>query len=90
MFLGATSFSIQKGISCTNLIEAETKRNMMKSGLKVCLLADSSKLGKVSLAHICDWEDIDILITDFIDPEDRESLEGMGVEVLTPINQGGN
>jgi len=83
-FLGATGFSLDKGVSCSNLIEAETKKSMIKSGLKVCLLADSSKAGKVSLAHVCDWEDIDILVTDAVSPEDRKRLLEFGVEVLTP------
>ncbi|MDY7027306.1 MAG: DeoR/GlpR family DNA-binding transcription regulator [Spirochaetota bacterium] len=83
MFLGATGFDIEHGISCTNLIEAETKRSMMKSSLKVCLVADSSKLGKVSMARICGWEDIDVFISDDIDPELAERLELLGVETIS-------
>ncbi|RKX77775.1 MAG: DeoR family transcriptional regulator [Spirochaetes bacterium] len=82
LFLGATSFSFQKGISCTNLIEAETKRSMIKSSEKVCLLADSSKKGKVSMAHVCDWEDVDIFITDSLNIEEKEALHELGVEVI--------
>ncbi len=83
-FLGATSASIDHGISCTNLIEAETKRNMIKSAIKVCLLVDSSKMGNVSLAHVCGWNEINTLITDSIHPEERAKLEESGVEVLLP------
>lgn len=84
VFLGATSFSLEKGMSCTNLIEAQTKQNMVRSGLSVCLLVDSSKANKVSMAHICDWDDIDILVTDSIDPEYEKSLKQKGVKIMTP------
>lgn len=82
VFLGATSYSFEKGISCSNLVEARTKKEMLGSGLKVCLLADSSKEGKVSLAHICGWEAIDIFITDKIAEGRRRELEERGVTVV--------
>lgn len=84
VFLGANGFSLEKGVTCANLIEAETKRFMIKSGNRVCLLADSSKAGRVALADVCDWEDIDVLVTDSLSPQDREALSGLGVEVVTP------
>jgi DeoR/GlpR family transcriptional regulator of sugar metabolism len=83
IFLGATGYSVEKGVSCANLIEAQTKKHMIKSARKVCLLADSSKRDKAALAHVCDWEDIDILITDSLDTADRKALAGYGVEVKT-------
>ncbi|MBT3273760.1 MAG: DeoR/GlpR transcriptional regulator [Spirochaetales bacterium] len=82
LFLGATGYSLEKGVSCSNFIEAETKKRMMGSGAKVCLLVDSSKAGIASLAHVCDWDDIDILITDSITDDDRSELERLGVEVM--------
>ncbi|UCF99722.1 MAG: DeoR/GlpR transcriptional regulator [Spirochaetaceae bacterium] len=83
VFLGANGYSVEKGISCANLIEAQTKQHMIKSAQKVCLLADSSKQNRVALAHVCDWEDIDILVTDSLSSADREALAGYGVEVKT-------
>ena len=82
VFLGATSYSFEKGISCANLIEGETKKSMITCGLKTCLLADSSKAGKVALAHVCDWDDIDVFITDSIEDGPRRRLEESGVEVV--------
>jgi len=84
VFLGANGFCVEKGVTCANLIEAETKRFMIKSANRVCLLADSSKSGKATLAHVCDWEAIDVLVTDKLSPEHREALSGLGVEVMTP------
>ncbi len=83
LFLGASAFSLEGGVSCTNLIEAETKQAMIKSAGKVCLLADSSKFGCVSLAKVCDWSAIDVLITNSLPPEACQELASKGVTVLT-------
>ena len=89
LFMGATGYDREHGISCTNLIEAETKRSMMKTAMKVCFLADSSKAGKVSMARICGWEDIDVFITNSVDREEITALKNYGVEVLVEDHQGG-
>jgi len=89
LFLGATAMSLNKGVSCSNLVEASTKRLMIESSERICLLADSSKLGKVAMAHICNWDDIDILITDSMPREDRRVLMEFGVEVIITKSQGG-
>ncbi|MDX9940504.1 MAG: DeoR/GlpR family DNA-binding transcription regulator [Sphaerochaetaceae bacterium] len=82
LFLGASGFSVEQGITCTNLIEADTKQAMIASATKVILLADSSKFGTVSLAKVCNWEDIDLLITDDgLSDEGRFTLEAQGVHV---------
>lgn len=82
MFLGASGVTVDQGITCNNIIEADTKKAMIRSVTKVCLLVDSTKFGKVSLAKICDWDSVDILITDVIDAATRSSLEAHGVQVL--------
>jgi DeoR/GlpR family transcriptional regulator of sugar metabolism len=83
LFLGASSVSLEHGITCTNMIEADTKHAMIRSVSKVCLLVDSSKFGKVALAKICDWDSVDILVTDDMDPAIRTQLEAQGVQVIT-------
>ena len=44
--------------------EAELRKGMIKQCEKVVLLCDSSKFGKKSFYRICDFKDIDYLITD--------------------------
>ncbi|HPZ15363.1 MAG TPA: DeoR/GlpR family DNA-binding transcription regulator [Sphaerochaeta sp.] len=83
-FLGASGYSATHGVFCTNLIEADSKQTMIKSASKVCLLSDSSKMERLSLAKVCDWDAIDYLITDAIEAETRSALEEQGVKVLTP------
>ena len=82
LFLGGSGFSVEKGISCSNLVEADTKQAMIQSSEHVCLVADSSKIGKVSFANVTDWSHIEVLVTDRIDTETRVCLEGYGVKVL--------
>ncbi len=82
LFLGASGVSLEKGITCTNLIEAETKQAMIHSTSIVCLCVDSTKINKVSLAKVCMWDSIDVLITDAIDDSLKEQLESKGVEVM--------
>lgn len=82
LFLGASGFSLEAGITCTNLIEADTKQAMIASATKVCLLADSSKFENISLARVCNWADIDVLITDAgLSDEAKLALESQGVRV---------
>ncbi len=83
LFLGAAGFGLEQGVTCTNLIEADTKQAMIRSASKVCLLADSSKLGKAALAKVCDWDSIDILVTDSIPRDIGDSLTALGVQVVT-------
>lgn len=83
LFLGARGFSLEAGITCTSLAEADTKQAMIKSAARVCLLADSSKLGTVSLAKICDWKDIDVFVTDGgISPSIVRELEERDIKVI--------
>ena len=82
LFLGASGFSASSGVFCTNLIEADTKRAMIDSAAKVCLMVDSTKTGKTSLARICDWSSIDMIITDSMSSDDKKRFEEIGVSVL--------
>ncbi len=82
LFLGASGAAIDQGVTCSNLIEADTKKAMIRSASRVCLLVDSDKFGKVSLAKVCDWDSIDVLVTDAIEPLQRQRLEAFGVKVV--------
>ena len=82
LFLGCTSFDINKGISGPNINECLTKQMMIKSASKVCLLSDSSKSKQSSLFNICPWEDIDYFITDSLSEKDIKTLEHKGVKII--------
>lgn len=82
LFLGSSGFSIDRGITCTNIIEAKTKKHMIQNASKVVLLADSTKLEKMFIANVCDWDSIDYFITDSLPPEAIEQLSARGVKVV--------
>lgn len=81
LFMGASGYT-SSNLYCSNVIEAETKRAMIRSAGMVCLLADSSKAGKKAFASICSWSDIDVFVCDRISDELRKELEGQGVRIF--------
>ncbi len=61
--IGAGGILTEHGITCPNMAEAEINRMMLKSAKKKIVLADSTKIGNISLAKIADLNEIDLLIT---------------------------
>jgi DeoR family transcriptional regulator of aga operon len=46
------------------------------------VVADSSKLGRVAFGHVCDLDEIDIILTDSgADPQRVEELRATGVDI---------
>lgn len=84
LFLGCSAFDLEKGTSSPNLNEALTKQMMIASARKVCLVADSTKSGRQSLANVAFWRnDIDYFITDTMAAKDISNLkEQFNVEVI--------
>lgn len=82
MFMSCDGFDLSTGVVTATLEEAMITKAMMKVSGQVILLADSSKLGKTGFGHICDINDVDIIITDDDIPEKtREQIEALGVYV---------
>jgi len=86
-FMGTIGLSIPDGMSTTDPSEAFTKEQVLRRANQVILLADSSKLGMPSFARSGSLSDIDILITEMIDPQFRCDLEANGVRVLLAAEQ---
>ncbi|QQO11153.1 DeoR/GlpR family DNA-binding transcription regulator [Breznakiella homolactica] len=82
LFLGCPGFSVNKNITTTTIIEAETKKQMIKSASMVCLLADSSKKDKMFMANVCGWDSIDYFITDALTEEDIVQIAEYGVQTI--------
>ena len=70
LFMGASALSI------------ETKQIMIKSADKVCLMADSKKMGASSFGKVCGWDQVDYFITDSIEDEARKTIEEQGVTII--------
>jgi DeoR/GlpR family transcriptional regulator of sugar metabolism len=73
----------ERGYYNSNLLLVETERVMMQAADEVMVVADSTKFGRSSLAHLCALGDIDRLVVDAeISAEWRTRMENAGVEVI--------
>ncbi|MCH7725504.1 MAG: DeoR/GlpR transcriptional regulator [Planctomycetes bacterium] len=72
-----------KGYYNSNLLLVETERVMMQAADEVIIVADSTKFGHRSLAHLCALGDIKILVVDNEITEDwRSKIIAAGVELV--------
>ena len=83
LFLGVDGFDIENGLSTPNLEESHFNTTMIEMSHQIIVLADSSKIGKRSLAFICPVSQVDYLVTDSgISIEQKNALENLGVQVI--------
>ena len=83
LFLGCNGVSADKGITNSNLQEAEVKRAMIAAAKRVIVVADSSKIGAVAAAHVAPISVVHQVITDdHADEAELDRLRQRGVEVL--------
>jgi DeoR family transcriptional regulator, fructose operon transcriptional repressor len=54
----------ERGYYNSNLLLVETERAMMQAADEVIVVADSTKFGRRSLAHLCELGEIDQLVVD--------------------------
>ena len=81
-FLGCNGVDPVKGLTNTNLAEAEIKRAMIESAGRVVFLADHTKLMQVATAQVCELERCDLLITDHgATQEQLDRLRRAGLDV---------
>ena len=83
LFLGVDGLDIDNGLSTPNIEEAHLNATMIEMSNQTIVLADSSKIGKRSLAFICALTKVHILITDEgITTEQKTSIESLGITVV--------
>ncbi len=85
-FMGTLGFTVEDGMSTTDVNEAYTKTHAMERAKKVVLLADRTKLGRNSFAK-CASDRLDVLVTDGIDDEMRRKLEDKNINVIVAKRQ---
>ena len=72
-----------RGYFNSHLLLVETERAMMEAADEVTVVADSTKFGRQSLAHLCDLGAVDSLVVDsHLDTSWRERLAQAGVQVV--------
>lgn len=83
LFLGVTGFSLERGLTTTNLFESEVKQSMIHASKEVILVAHSLKFEQVYYHTFADWNQINTLITDNgISPKVKTELEKKGINLL--------
>ncbi len=63
VFVGCNGVDLQAGVTNVNLPEAAMKRRMLGAARRRVVLADGSKIGEVTLARLCEIDDVDLLLT---------------------------
>lgn len=82
LFLACNGVDVDRGVTNNNLVEATTKQRLLHAARRRVLVADSTKIGVVALAHICDVEAIDLLLTDSgANPHALATLRDRHVEI---------
>jgi DeoR/GlpR family transcriptional regulator of sugar metabolism len=80
--MGPCGIEVNAGITTHFLAETAVKRAAVKASQRVIAVADSSKFGRVAFGHVCDLDDIDIVLTDAeADQQMVMELRAAGVDV---------
>ncbi|MGH9068682.1 MAG: DeoR/GlpR family DNA-binding transcription regulator [Acidimicrobiales bacterium] len=82
-FLGTNGLSVDRGLTTPDPSEAALKRATLLVGRRRVLLADHTKVGRVSLCRYGDLNDVDVVITDSgLSDEEVDDLEQAGPVVV--------
>jgi DeoR/GlpR family transcriptional regulator of sugar metabolism len=82
-FMGTMGLSLEEGLTTTDPSEAYTKELVMEHAREVVLLADSSKVGKISFSRAGQLAKVRILVTDTrMDRRFSRELRKRGVKVV--------
>lgn len=83
VFLSVTGLDAERGATTLETEEALVYRKMLKQAKEVIVVADASKLGKVSPAFICPLSDIAMLITSSSATDEALApFERLGIQTL--------
>ncbi len=82
VLVGVDGISVAAGLTTHQDVEAHTNRALIARARRVVVVTDSSKIGQVAFARICDLESVDEVISDTgADDEEVGRLREAGVEV---------
>jgi DeoR family transcriptional regulator, fructose operon transcriptional repressor len=82
-FVAANGVSVDRGLTTPDPAEAAIKRAMIRTGRRVVLLADRSKVGDDHFVRFGTLDELDLLITDDgLDPRQHADLTAAGLQVV--------
>ena len=80
--VGVDGISAAAGLTTHHEVEAHSNRALIERALRVIVVTDSSKIGQVAFARICELDRVDELITDGDgDPVALDAIRDAGVGV---------
>jgi DeoR family transcriptional regulator, aga operon transcriptional repressor len=80
--LGADGVSCEAGATTHDAVEARTNAAMVSHAQRLMVVADGSKIARLTLAKVASAGDIDDLVTDTsADPDELHRLEALGVRI---------
>lgn len=83
VFLGTNGVDLTRGLTVPTQAEAMVKRRMVAAARQVVVVADHTKMNKVSFAAIAPIKQMDTLISDTAcDPTLVRALNALGIQVL--------
>ena len=83
LFLSATGFDLERGVTTLEPEEAAVARAMVSHATQVVLVVDSSKIGVITPSRICPATDIHLIITDTgLSPETCAEVEAAGIKLI--------
>jgi DeoR family transcriptional regulator of aga operon len=83
-FIGVDGLSAVEGCTTYDEMEAQTDVAFLRRARRTVVIADSSKLGKVTFAHISPISEVDDVVTDRdADPDQIVALGHAGVRVVS-------
>jgi DeoR family transcriptional regulator of aga operon len=83
-FIGVDGLSAEEGCTTYDEMEAQTDVAFLRRARRTVVIADSSKLGKVTFAHISPISAVtDVVTNEDADPEQIDALQRAGVRVVS-------
>lgn len=80
--MGVAGLHQEYGVTDFNVDEAQVKRAAIGASQRRIVIADSSKLGKVAFAKLCDLDQIDVIVCDDGAPERLSAFAAADVEIV--------
>jgi DeoR/GlpR family transcriptional regulator of sugar metabolism len=81
-FLGCDAIDREFGISDRTFESIDVKRAMIHAAEEVIMVTDSTKLNKQVFAYLCDISEIDKLVMEKIDEDNKKAFVEKGVELI--------
>lgn len=82
-FIGIGGISLEEGLTEYNLEDSIVKRSLVQSAHQIIVVADSSKLGRITFTMVCPLSKVDTIVTDSSASKSMvQSLRQAGIQVL--------